>query len=73
MKELILDKYETVDAFIAITGIKLSRTYIYLLLKDQVNPTLEVLEELARALGKDVVELVKIIYGDRHRNDRPGD
>ena len=68
LKELILEKFESVDKFLNATDIQLSRTYLYRLLFDEeVNPSLAVIEELARVLEKSVDEIVKAIYSNTHR------
>lgn len=69
LKELILIKFESIDKFLDSTDIQLSRTYLYRLLFDEtVNPSLAVIEELARVLEKSVDEIVKAIYSTRHRD-----
>lgn len=69
IKELIINKYKSIDNFIEETDVQLGRTYLYRLVNDEtVNPSLAVVEELARVLEKNVDDIVKAIYSTRHRD-----
>lgn len=69
IKELIITKYKSIDNFIEETDVQLGRTYLYRLVNDEtVNPSLAVVEELARVLEKNVDDIVKAIYSTRHRD-----
>lgn len=69
IKDLIITKYKSIDNFIEETDVQLGRTYLYRLVNDEtVNPSLAVVEELARVLEKNVDDIVKAIYSTRHRD-----
>lgn len=69
IKDLIITKYKSIDNFIEETDVQLGRTYLYRLVNDEtVNPSLAVVEELARVLEKNVDDIIKAIYSTRHRD-----
>lgn len=66
---MINEKFSTIDNMLEVTDIQLSRTYLYRLVNDNtVNPSLEVIEELARILETSVDQIVKAVYSTRHRD-----
>lgn len=66
---MINEKFSTIDNMLEVTDIQLSRTYLYRLVNDNtVNPSLEVIEELARILEASVDQIVKAVYSTRHRD-----
>lgn len=69
IKDMINEKFSTIDNMLEVTDIQLSRTYLYRLVNDNtVNPSLEVIEELARILEASVDQIVKAVYSTRHRD-----
>lgn len=67
LKQLIETKYGNVDSLLEKTNIQLSRTYLYMLLNNEdVNPSLEVMKELARVLEVDLVDIIEAILRTRH-------
>lgn len=66
---MINEKFSTIDNMLEVTDIQLSRTYLYRLVNDNtVNPSLEVIEELARILETSIDQIVKAVYSTRHRD-----
>jgi len=69
LKELIEDKYGSIDKLIKETDVQLSRTYLYsLVYDDTVNPSLEVMQELSKVLEVEVKDIVEAIRSSRHRD-----
>lgn len=69
IKDMINEKFSTIDNMLEVTDIQLSRTYLYRLVNDNtVNPSLEVIEELARILETSIDQIVKAVYSTRHRD-----
>ena len=67
LKQLIETKYGNIDSLLEKTNIQLSRTYLYMLLNNEdVNPSLEVMKELARVLEVDLVDIIEAILRTRH-------
>ena len=68
LKEIIAERYGSVDNFIAETGIDISRVYLYNLLNSQdANPTISAIMKIARALQMDPLDIASE-YSTRHRD-----
>lgn len=69
IREMILSKYKNIDDFIRDTNVNISRTYIYQIINGEyINPTLDVIEELAKVLDQEVKDVFEAIYRIRHRD-----
>jgi len=71
IKQLILEKYKSINSFIQQTQTTISRTTMYRLLNNTTeNPTRKTVEELARITGLSIEEVFNEYNSDRHRNQR---
>lgn len=70
LKQIIEESYGSIDTFLEETDIQISRTYLYELINNKdINPSLNVMEELARVLtDKDIERVVKAIHSSRYRD-----
>lgn len=69
IKDLIEEKFSSIDNMLESTDVEISRTYLYKLVSEgSINPSLEIIEELARVLEKGVDEIIKAVYRSRYRD-----
>ena len=61
LKKLIEDKYGSVDVFIKETNPLISRTHLYRIINGESNPTLDVVQKIADAMGVDFADVYKLI------------
>ena len=73
LKERIVKEYGSINKFVdhVAPRMKMSRTHLYALLnKENTNPTLETLHELAELTNVPVEEVIRE-YSMRYRDQRP--
>ncbi len=68
IKDIIIERYGSIDNFMVESNIDLGRAYLFRLLNnEEVNPTILAIMKLAKALGMDPKDIASE-YSNRHRD-----
>jgi len=74
LKEIVKEKFGSINNFVETVNSSISRTQIYYLLTDdRANPTIKTMEELAKVIGCDLEIVINEFKDRRLKKERSED